>query len=149
MFYLLCCAASYAGEHTIEGGGIYYDLTDGQDSTYGEYLRARFETSITDAWMLDITNLDRFDDDGTQISIGNVHQFTDRVYTQLFVAGISGGFFWPRMRVDGAVSIKWMQDKQFVTTLGGGYFDAKDEHDDTRGFVDLMYYFKNPMVVFG
>ena len=148
---VLCCLffseLGYAGEHTIEGGGIYYDLDEGYESTYGEYFRARFETSVTDAWTFDITNLDRFNDDGTQITVGNVHQFTDRLYTQLYVAGSSGGFFWPRMRVDGAISVKWLEDKQFVTTVGGGYFDAKDEHDDTKGFVDLTYWFENLLVL--
>jgi YaiO family outer membrane protein len=109
--YLVCSVASFGEGNTIEGGGIYADLSDGYSSTYGEYLRARVVASTSDAFALDITNLDRFDDDGTQITVGNTHQFGDRVYTQLSVAGSSGGFFSPRMRVDAAVSFKWLPKK--------------------------------------
>jgi hypothetical protein len=109
--YLACSVASFAEGNTIEGGGIYADLSDGYSSTYGEYLRARVVASTSDAFALDITNLDRFDDDATQITVGNTHQFGDRVYTQLSVAGSSGGFFFPRMRVDAAVSFKWLPKK--------------------------------------
>lgn len=149
MCYLLFATGSVAGEHTIEGGGIYYDLTDGYESTYGEYLRARFEASVTDAFTLDITNLDRFGDDGTQISVGNVHEFSDRVYTQFAVAGSSGGFFWPRLRIDGTISIKWLSDKRLVTSFGGGYFDAKDVHEDTMGRFDVAYWLESPFVLQG
>jgi YaiO family outer membrane protein len=146
---LLFASSAIAGENTIEGGAIYYDLSDGYQSTKGEYLRARIESSSSDAWLLDITNLDRFGDDGTQISVGNRHIFTDRVYSQFFVAGSAGGFFWPRFRTDGSISMKWLANKSFVTTIGGGYFDAKDVHEDLWGYVEASYYFDRPVVIQG
>lgn len=135
--------------NTIEGGGIYYDLNNGLESTYGEYLRARIEQSSADAWSVDITNLDRFGDDGTQLSLGNTHQFDDRWYTQLFVASSVGGFFWPKVRVDGSINRKWFADKRLVTTLGAGYFDAKDEHEDMSAYFAANYYFPNRFVAHG
>lgn len=138
-----------AGQHTVEGGGIYYDLTDGFESTTGEYFRARIESSPVNAWAIDITNLDRFGDDGTQFSLGNTHIFSDRTYTQLSLASSSGGFFFPRLRVDGALSYKWFDDKRLVTTVGAGYFDAKDVHEDKWGYVEASYYLRGPFVLQG
>ena len=138
-----------AGNHTIEGGGIYYDLSDALEATYGEYARLRLETSATDAWLTDITSLNRFGDDGTQVSLGNVHQFSDRWYTQVYVASSAGGFFWPRFRIDALLSHKWLRDKRLVTTIGAGYFDAKDVHEDRNVSVDASYYFEGPWVVQG
>ena len=147
VIFTIYCTRAAAGEHTIEGGGIFYDLSEGLESTYGEYARGRFETSDTNAWNVDITRLDRFGDTGTQFGASNTHQFSDRVYTYVGVAGSAGGFFWPRVRVDFSASRKWMPEKRLVTTVGGGYFDAKDVHEDVRGFIDASYYLKGPLVL--
>ena len=138
-----------AAVHSIDAGLIYFDLSDGLESTYGAYVRGRYGSSPRNAWTADITNLNRFGDNGTQFTGGNIHHFNERIYTQLYLAGSSGGFFWPRIRVDGSLSIKWLDSKRFVTTLGAGYFDAKDVHEDTRGFIDLSYYSNSPFVFHG
>ena len=143
------CVRVAAGEHSIDGGGIYYNVSEDLDDTHGEYLRVYFDASTSDAFTFDITRLDRFDDEGTQFTVGNIHQFSERWFTQLSVAGSAGGFFWPDVRVDGSVSRRWFNDKRLVTTLGGGYFDAKDVHEDLRAYVDAAYYFERPFVLQG
>lgn len=143
------CVQVAAGEHSIDGGGIYYNVSEDLDDTHGEYLRVFFDASASDAFTLDVTRLDRFDDDGTQFTVGNIHQFSERWFTQLYVAGSAGGFFWPDVRVDGSVSRRWFKDKRLVTTLGGGYFDAKDVHEDKRAYIDAAYYFERPFVLQG
>jgi len=138
-----------AGEHEIEGGGIYYDLTDGFESTSGEYFSARIESSPINSWVIDVTSLDRFGDDGTQYSLANTHIFSDRTFTRFSIASSSDGFFWPRLRVDGSLRHKWFEDKSLVTTVGEGYCDAKDAHEDKWGYVEASYYFRSPFVLQG
>lgn len=143
------CTPVVAGDSSIDGGGIYYDVTDGFANTHGEYVRVFYDASDADDFTFDITRLDRFDDEGTQFTVGNIHQFSDRWFTQLSVAGSAGGFFFPDLRIDGAVSRRWLADKRLVTTVGVGYFDAKDVHEDTRYYIEGIYYFEQPIVLQG
>ena len=145
--FLLYCVPGQAGDSSIDGGGIYYNVTEDFEDTYGEYVRVFYDASATDDFTFDVTRLERFGDDGTQFTVGNIHQFSDRWFTQLSVAGSAGGFFFPEVRVDGAISRRWFSDKRLVTTLGGGYFDAKDVHEDTRFYVEGIYYFKQAFVL--
>jgi hypothetical protein len=43
-------------------------------------------------------------------------------------AGSSGGFFFPALRVDAQLNKKWLARRQLITSVGGGYFKAKDVH---------------------
>ena len=53
------------------------------------------------------------------------------------------------MRVDGQLNKKWLSKRNLVTTLGAGYFDAKDAHRDSSLFLGGSYYFDAPLIVQG
>jgi YaiO family outer membrane protein len=59
----------------------------------------------------------------------------------------SGGFFWPRFRADGFLNRKWSERKQFITTVGFGYYMSKDVHRDSNLFLGATYYFSKPWLV--
>jgi len=139
--------ASAAPRGELEAGGIYYGVDENFSDTYGGYLRGRFAPTTRDAWFAEAVTLERFDDDGTYVAGGNVHHFDDRWFSRLAVGSSSGGFFWPRVRVDGNLSRKWLARSNFVTTVGVSYFDAKDAHSDVGFTLEGSYYTDSPWVV--
>ena len=131
---------------SIEAGGKFYSLTAGQPDTAGTYARGILNVGHADTWSGEIVHLDRFDDTGTFFSIGDTHTFNDLYYGNLTVGTSSGGFFWPRVRVDASLSRKWLDRRNLVTTVGFGYYDAKDIHSDKSFSLDTTYYFDAPWI---
>jgi YaiO family outer membrane protein len=130
-----------------EVGLKYYNLDKGFDDTYGTYIR--FNHTPADGrntWLGEIAYLNRFGDDGTYFSAGNTHQFNDLYYSTLSFGTSAGGFFWPSFRADASLSRRWLPKRNFVSTLGFGYVDAKDDHSDLSVLLEGTYYFDSPWI---
>lgn len=139
-------AGESAREGSVEAGGKYYTLTDGQPDTAGVYTRGILDVGNADTWSGEIVHLDRFNDTGTFFSIGDTHTFNALYYGNVTVGSSSGGFFWPRVRVDASLSRKWLARQNLVTTIGFGYYDAKDIHSDKSVLLETTYYFNAPWI---
>ena len=144
---LFACANGNPPWAELEAGGIYYDLDSGFASTAGGYLRGRLMPTARDLWYAELVQLDRFDDSGMFIGVGNVHHFNDRWYSELAVGTSTDGFFWPRVRVDTKLSRKWFSEKNFVSTIGVSYYDAKDAHSDAGISIEGIYYTASPWII--
>lgn len=133
-----------------ELGVKYYDVNEGFADTYGGYGKFIYApASGKDLWTGEVAYLDRFDDDGTYFSIANTHAFTDLYYTSIALGTSAGGFFWPSFRVDASLSRKWLPRRNFVSTVGVTYVDAKDEHTDASILLEGTYYFDTPWILQG
>lgn len=131
-----------------EVGVKYYDVNEGFADTYGTYARFNHApASGKDLWFAEIAYLDRFDDSGTYFSAGNTHHWSDLYYSTVSVGTSAGGFFWPSWRVDASISRRWLPKRNFVSTVGIGYIDAKDDHRDISALVEGTYYFESPWIV--
>jgi YaiO family outer membrane protein len=78
-----------------------------------------------------------------------VQDLDPRWYASAGVASSAGGFFWPKLRMDLAIHRKWLAGRQLVTSLGVGYFDAKDFHTDRSLQLGAAWYLRAPWVLQG
>ncbi len=131
---------------SLEANALYYDLSDGFAPTSGVNLRGRLGPVGNDEWLAELAYLDRFDDTGTFGQVGNIHQFDDRWFSQLYLASSAGGFFWPEFRIDASLSRRMLARRNLVVTAGVAYFDAKDIHSDTGYRLETIYYTTTPWV---
>ena len=130
----------------FEAGGDYLALTNGFGHWAGGYSRA-VVTSGRNIWNAEVNGQHEFGDAGVYLAAGDTYNFNPNWYGSLTVGSSVGGFFWPRFRADGFINKKWMGRKQWITTLGFGYYAAKDPHRDHSFFVGSTYYFAKPWIL--
>jgi YaiO family outer membrane protein len=131
----------------IETGLNYHILTDGQEDWFGQYLRGAVDIEHRNIVTYEVVHEEEFGDDGTFFSVGLTHVLNPDWYGSLSVGTSAGGFFWPKVRVDAFVSKKWLEQRNLITTIGFGYYDAKDVHYDFSAFIGAAYYFESPWIV--
>jgi YaiO family outer membrane protein len=131
----------------IEFGVSYDKLSAGFGSWNGQFVRANLLLTEQDRLDLELASQDHFGDRGTLLTAGVTHVFDEDWYGRLGFGTSSGGFFLPRWRVDASLSRKWLPQRNLVTTLGLGYYDAKDEHSDRNVSLSMLYYFESPFIV--
>jgi YaiO family outer membrane protein len=130
----------------FEAGGDYLTLTNGFGYWAGGYARG-VVTEGKNIWNVEVNGQHEFGDAGVYLAAGDTYNFSSDWYGSLTVDSSVGGFFWPRFRGDGFINRKWMARKQFITTLGFGYYAAKDVHRDHSFFVGSTYYFTKPWIL--
>ena len=130
----------------VEAGASYRQLTNGFGDWSGGYARGVFATG-KNIWNAEINGQHEFGDGGVYLAAGDTYNFNSDWYASLTLGSSVGGFFWPRFRADAFVNRKWGARKQFITTLGYGYYASKDVHRDQSVFVGTTYYFQGPWIV--
>jgi YaiO family outer membrane protein len=129
-----------------EAGGDYLGLTNGFGHWAGGYARGAI-TQGNNIWNAEVNGQYEFGDAGVYVGAGDSYTFNPDWYGSLTIGSSVGGFFWPRFRSDGFINKKWMNRKQLITTLGFGYYAAKDVHRDHSFFVGSTYYFTKPWIL--
>ncbi|HXX19452.1 MAG TPA: YaiO family outer membrane beta-barrel protein [Candidatus Acidoferrum sp.] len=129
----------------VEAGGSYRQLTEGFGDWSGGYARGVYKTG-SNTWSGEINGQHEFGDGGVYLAAGDTHDFNSTWYGSLTLGSSVGGFFWPRFRADAFINRKWKSRKQLITTLGYGYYAAKDVHRDQSVFVGTAYYFTKPWI---
>jgi YaiO family outer membrane protein len=130
----------------VEAGGDYQDLTNSFGHWDGGYARGSV-TAGKNIWNAEVNGQHEFGDAGVYLGAGDTYNFTPNWFGSLTVGSSVGGFFWPRFRTDAFINKKWMSRKQLVTTIGVGYYAAKDIHRDHSFFLGSTYYFVKPWIV--
>jgi YaiO family outer membrane protein len=130
----------------VEVGGSYRQLTNGFGDWSGGYARGVLATG-KNIWSAEVNGQHEFGDAGVYLAAGDTYNFNSDWYASLTLGSSVGGFFWPRFRADGFVNRKWLRRKQFITTLGYGYYASKDVHRDQSVFVGTTYYFRGPWIL--
>ena len=130
----------------VESGGNYLALTDGFGNWTGGYVRGVI-TQKNNIWNAEINGQHEFGDAGVYFGAGDTYNFNADWYGSLTLGSSAGGFFWPRFRADGFINRKWRGRRQLITTLGFGYYAAKDTHRDHSFFLGSTYYFKKPWIL--
>jgi YaiO family outer membrane protein len=90
-----------------------------------------------------------FDTTGNFLGLTDTYTINDDWFTSGSVGFGDGAFYLPRIRFDGFVYRKFLPKKNFVGSLGVGYYDAPDGHIDRSIAVGGAYYFEQPLVVEG
>lgn len=130
----------------VEVGGSYRQLTNGFGDWSGGYARGVLTTG-KNIWSLEVNGQHEFSDGGVYLAAGDTYNFNSDWYASLTLGSSVGGFFWPRFRADAFVNRKWGARKQFITTLGYGYYASKDVHRDQSVFIGTIYYFQGPWII--
>jgi YaiO family outer membrane protein len=130
----------------VETGGSYLGLTNAYGSWTSGYVRSVFGTG-RNIWNGEMNGQHEFGDSGVYFAGGDTFNFNPDWYGSITVGSSAGGFFWPRYRADGFLNKKWLKKKQLITTLGLGYYAAKDVHHDRSFSLGTTYYFEKPWIV--
>jgi YaiO family outer membrane protein len=130
----------------VEAGASYRQLSSGFGDWSGGYARGVFTTG-KNTWNGEINGQNEFRAAGVYLAAGDTYNFSSDCYASLTLGSSVGGFFWPRFRADAFLNRKWSARKQFITTLGYGYYASKDVHRDQSVFIGTIYYFQGPWIV--
>lgn len=126
---------------SVEIGSTHETLTSGYPEQQAVYVRAILRPNDGNVWSGELAHQSKFDDHGLFYAIGNTHTFSPDWYGSLTVGSSSGGFFLPRFRADAFLNRKWGRARQLVTSLGLGYYEARDSHRDHSLSLGAVYYF--------
>jgi YaiO family outer membrane protein len=130
----------------VEVGGSYRQLTNDFGDWSGGYARGVYAEG-KNIWSGEINGQHEFGDGGVYLAAGDTYNFTSNWYASLTLGSSVGGFFWPRFRADAFLNHKLLSRKQFIATLGYGYYASKDVHRDQSVYVGTTYYFQKPWII--
>jgi len=130
----------------VEAGGSYRQLTNGFGDWSGGYARGVYAEG-KNIWSGEINGQHEFGAGGVYLAAGDTYNFNPDWYASLTLGSSVGGFCWPRFRADAFLNRKWLSRKQLITTLGYGYYAAKDVHRDQSVFIGTTYYFTKPWIL--
>jgi YaiO family outer membrane protein len=133
----------------ISATGSYHALSDPLQSWSFAQFRGLAHVGSSDVLAGEIVNQHEFGDAGIFLGVANTHTFNQDWFAFASAGTSVGGFFLPRFRANATVSRKWLRARQLVTTVGGGYYGAKDAHRDYSGTAGAVYYFHAPLIVEG
>ncbi len=132
-----------------EAGLARADLSANLSSWSDAYVKGHAQLSPRDGVFGEVSSQRHFGDRGTFVGAGWTHVFDEAVYGSLSLGTSEGGFFLPRLRVDGALFYKWLERRNLVTGATLGYYRAKDVHHDESLLLNAVYYFEGPWIVEG
>jgi YaiO family outer membrane protein len=130
----------------VELGGSYLPLSNNFGHWSGGYGRGSIDQG-KNVWFAEINGQHEFEDAGVYFAVGDTYTINDDWYAALTVGSSAGGFFWPRYRADAFINKKWLGHKQWITTVGYGFYASKDVHRDDSFYVGTTYYFSKPWIV--
>lgn len=130
----------------VEAGGDYHVINGLDDDWYGAYVKGVVNTDAKNIWDFQLVNDTQFGENGTFIAAGNTHIWNDDWYSVVSVGTSSGGFFFPRLRLDGFIYKKWLEKRNLVNYIGIGTSKSKDVYRDNSLAAGVMYYFELPVI---
>lgn len=125
----------------VEAGINYSAVSKNQGDWFGQGIRGEYQYDASDRFKAEYLHQRQFRDSGSYFSVGNVHSFDEEWYSDVSVGTSTGGFFLPTYRVDAFLNKKWLEGRNFVTTIGYGRFQSRDIYSDNSIFFGTTYYF--------
>lgn len=127
----------FADRHQVSGGFGDWE---------GLGVRLSIPAGVRDTWFAEALYRRAFGDAGTYVSVANQHVWAERWYSYIGIAGGSGDFVLPDLRVDASLSYKWGARQALVSTVGTTFIDAKLGYRDV-GAVGALTAYLSPVVV--
>lgn len=97
----------------------------------------------------ELSNKREFDTVGNFLGVTDTYSINSDWFTSGSIGFGDGAFYLPKVRFDGFLYKKWLPKKNFVSSIGIGYYDAPDGHVDRSIAFGGAYYFDQPWVVEG
>lgn len=126
----------------------YQHLTGGFSSWRQVTVHGVYE-SDRHVFQGELSNKREFNTSGNFLGLTDTYTIDDDWFTSGSVGFGDGAFYLPRVRFDGFLYRKWLPKKNFVSSIGVGYYDAPDGHIDRSVALGGAYYFAQPWVVEG
>lgn len=130
----------------VEAGMLHAGLSGNFEDWNDQYLRASWQIDPVSRINGEISRQDHFGDRGTFLGAGYTRIFNDVWYGSLSAGTSEGGFFLPRVRVDGSIHRKWLAKKNLVSNFVLGYYKAKEIYYDRSLLASATYYFDGPWI---
>ncbi len=130
----------------VESGASYLQQTDNYGSWAGGYARTVYQRG-DNVWNGEVSGQREFGDKGVYLAAGDTHTFSSNWYAAVTFGSSVQGFFWPRFRTDAFLNRKLLARRQLITTVGYGYYAAKDPHRNHYAYLGSTYYFAKPWIV--
>lgn len=96
---------------------------------------------------MELSSKEEFRVVGTFVGIADTIVLDPDWFTRISVGAGDGAFYLPKIRGDIFLSRKWMENRNFITTVGLGEYDAPDGHIDRNLNFGGTYYFEQPWIV--
>jgi YaiO family outer membrane protein len=133
----------------VSTAGSFHTLSGSLQSWTFVQLRGLVHAGSSDVWAGEIVGQREFGDAGVFLGVANTHTFNPDWFVFTSAGTSVGGFFLPRFRLNATVARKWLPMRRLVTSVGGGYYAAKDAHRDYSVAAGAVYYFPAPVIVEG
>lgn len=91
----------------------------------------------------------RFDKNGAFVGLSDTYTFNEDWFGWAGLGVGDGAFYLPRYRIDTALYRKFLPNRNFVASVGLGYYNAPDGHTDKSVSLGGAYYFEAPWIVEG
>jgi len=126
---------------SVDIGAGSYDLTGGFPARTTAFVRGELRSSAGQRWTGEVNRISEFGDTGDLFVLGYETPLGDDWLVQVSAASSDAGATLPAQRLDFALGKKWLQDKNFVTTIGLTGINSKDAHSTQIVQVSGAYYF--------
>lgn len=134
------------------GGVETYISAHSLSNGYGDWHEAGMRGHIGRGDQLlgvEAATMRRFGEPGRFIGLSDTVTIDRDWYATLSIGAGDGAAYLPRYRLDAFINRKLLPGRQWVATLGAGYYRAPDDHIDRNISLGATYYFDSPWVVQG
>lgn len=137
-----------AGKLNLELSTGYQSLSSGFGNWKDVTLRGIYSLP-SQVLQAEVSTNRRFGVSGNFLSVGDTYTFNEDWFGSLAVGVGDGAFYLPKYRVDASVSRKFLEQRNLVTTLGVGYYNAPTGYSDKSVALSAAYYFDAPFTLEG
>ncbi len=131
----------------VESGINAHKVSNNQGNWFGQFVQGEIKTDEQNIWRGYVQHQRAFDDEGAYASVGNVHNFDDRWFSDVTVGGGSSVSFLPKYRGDAALNHRFLPEKNLVGTFGATFAKANQTYKTTGLFLGTTYYFVEPWIL--
>lgn len=148
-FNVIAAEKNYLEANYYEGGVKYHTLTAGFSDWVEAYAKGSWQQNADNKWDWEILASERFNESGVFVSAGVTHVFNDDWYGSLHLATSDNVFFFPEYRIDAFINKKFLDEGNFIGTLGLTYEDTGLVNEESAIYLGAIYYFSTPWVLEG
>ena len=131
----------------IEAGINYYNVTNGYGNSFGQFVNVQYQLDPWNRLSSGVQHAQAFHDSGESFSLGDTHIFDEDWYGDIGGSVASNATFLPKYRVDASLSRKWLDERNFITTVGVTWDEADKTYVDHTLHLGVAYYFPSAWVI--
>ncbi|MFZ6773872.1 YaiO family outer membrane beta-barrel protein [Undibacterium sp. SXout7W] len=100
-------------------------------------------------FQVELSSKKEFNQTGHFLGVADTITVNDDWFARVSVGAGNGSFYLPHVRSDLFLYKKWFDKRNFVSSLGIGYYSSPDGHIDRNINLGATYYFEKPWILQG